>query len=124
MQKKETVSLLSGTLAGFDVAVDLSKTWNKVPTPPVTNTSDNSTTIANPASVYCVSHGGKLDIQTTSAGQTGICTFPDGSQCEEWSYLRGECSPAASGATNSTGNHAPRHLTLSLNESVGIAVKN
>lgn len=124
--KKETVSLLRGTLAGFDVAVDLSKTWNKVATPPVVNTSGNSTTIANPASVYCVSHGGKLDIQTTSAGQTGICTFPNGSQCEEWSYLRGECSPTASGVTNSTATNStsPRHLTLSLNESVGIAEKN
>ncbi len=124
--KKETISLLSGTLAGFDVSVELSKTWNKITTPPVTNTSGNSSTIANPASVYCVSHGGKLNIQTTSAGQTGICTFPDGSQCEEWSYLRGECSPGTHGATNSTAANytAPRHLTMSLNESVGITTKN
>lgn len=99
--KKETVSLLSGTLAGFDVSVDLSKTWSKTTTPP-TNTTTNSTAIANPASVYCINNGGKLDIQTTSAGQTGICEFPNGSQCEEWSYLRGECSPSASGSSNST----------------------
>ncbi|CUR52165.1 Protein of unknown function DUF333 [Nitrosotalea devaniterrae] len=130
--KKETVSLLSGTLAGFDVSVDLSKTWSKT-TAPSTNTTTNSTSIANPASVYCVNHGGTLDIQTTSAGQTGICKFPNGSQCEEWSYLRGECSPsttssnstASSGTINSTStNYAPKHLTLSLNESVGIAIKN
>jgi uncharacterized protein len=116
--KKETVSLLSGALAGFDVSVNLSQTWNKAPVS--TSTTTNSTGIANPASVYCVNHGGKLDIQTTSSGQTGICTFPDGSKCEEWSYLRGQCSPAASGSQNST---SARHLTLSLNESVGIAVK-
>jgi putative hemolysin len=116
--KKETISLLSGALAGFDVTVNLSQTWNKAP---ASTTTTNSTGIANPASVYCVNHGGKLDIQTTSSGQTGICTFPDGSKCEEWSYLRGQCSPAASGSQNSTS--APRHLTLSLNESVGIAVK-
>lgn len=130
--KKETISLLSGALAGFDVSVDISKSWNKV-SPPPTTTSTNSTTIANPASVYCVSHGGKLDIQTTSAGQTGMCTFPNGSQCEEWSYLRGECSPnGTTGSVNSTGNNqnsttitaTPKHITLSLNETVGIIAKN
>jgi len=24
-------------------------------------------------------------------GQYGMCTLPDGKQCEEWSYFRGEC---------------------------------
>lgn len=124
--KKESISLLSGTLAGFDVTVNLSKTWNKSPAPSNV-TSVNSTTIANPASVYCVNNGGKLSIQTTAAGQTGVCTFPNGSQCEEWSYFRGECSPATTnGSLNSTvANYTePRHLALSLNESVGITVKN
>lgn len=129
--KKETISLLSGALAGFDVSVDISKSWNKV-SPPAT-ISTNSTTIANPASVYCVNHGGKLDIKTTSAGQTGMCTFPNGSQCEEWSYFRGECSPTGTtGSLNSTGSNqnsttntaTPKHITLSLNETVGIVAKN
>lgn len=131
--KKETISLLSGALAGFDVSVDISKSWNKV-SPPPTTTPTNSTSIANPASVYCVNNGGKLDIQTTSAGQTGVCTFPNGSQCEEWSYLRGECSPnGTTGSVNSTGSDqnstttntaTPKHITLSLNETVGIVAKN
>lgn len=125
--KKETISLLSGALAGFDVSVDISKSWNKVS--PHATIPTNSTTIANPASVYCINHGGKLDIQTTSAGQTGMCTFPNGSQCEEWSYFRGECSPTGTtGSLNSTGSNqnsttnpaTPKHITLSLNETVGI----
>jgi len=46
----------------------------------------------NPASVYCVQNGNKLEIQTASDGsQTGICVFPDGSTCDEWAYFRGEC---------------------------------
>lgn len=121
--KKETISLLSGALAGFDVSVDISKSWNKV-SPPPTTVSTNSTTIANPASVYCVNHGGKLDIQTTSAGQTGMCTFPNGSQCEEWSYMRGECSPSGTTGSNqnstTTNTATPKHLSLALNESIGI----
>lgn len=49
--------------------------------------------MANPASVNCAQRGGKLQIVTTPAGQTGICTFPSGKQCEEWALLRGECAP-------------------------------
>ncbi|MFZ0184929.1 MAG: hypothetical protein WBV92_04875 [Nitrosotalea sp.] len=54
--KQETVSILSGTLAGFDITVNLSEIWGNnvvpttpvTPTPPTTNpvnsTSTNSTT--------------------------------------------------------------------------------
>jgi len=49
----------------------------------------------NPASVYCEQTGNKHEIQTAADGsQPGICTFPDGSTCEEWAYFRGECGPA------------------------------
>jgi len=48
--------------------------------------------LANPASVYCEQNGGRLDLRATvDGGAAGICNFPDGSQCEEWAYLRGEC---------------------------------
>lgn len=51
--------------------------------------------IANPASVYCEQNGGKLEIRSDAAGnQTGICIFPDGGECEEWAYFRGECAPS------------------------------
>ncbi|HOV47271.1 MAG TPA: DUF333 domain-containing protein [Anaerolineae bacterium] len=50
--------------------------------------------IANPASVYCEEHGGKVDIRTAEDGsQTGICVFEDHSECEEWAFYRGECQP-------------------------------
>ncbi|SOZ37379.1 DUF333 domain-containing protein [Cupriavidus neocaledonicus] len=49
--------------------------------------------MANPASVNCAQRGGKLQIVTTPAGQTGLCTFPSGRQCEEWALMRGECTP-------------------------------
>jgi len=49
----------------------------------------------NPASVYCEENGNKLEIQTAEDGsQTGVCVFPDGSECDEWTYFRGECSPS------------------------------
>ncbi len=51
----------------------------------------------NPAAVYCEQHGGKLEIVTAADGsQSGRCVFPDGSQCDEWAYFRGECRPGDS----------------------------
>ena len=50
----------------------------------------------NPASVYCTQNGNQLEIHTAADGsQSGVCVFPDGSTCDEWAYLRGECGPAA-----------------------------
>jgi uncharacterized protein len=50
--------------------------------------------MANPASVNCDEKGGKLDIRKdTDGNEVGICVFDDGSECEEWSFFRGECQP-------------------------------
>ncbi len=49
--------------------------------------------MANPASVFCEENDGKLEIRDEEAGQVGYCVFADGSECEEWSYFRGECAP-------------------------------
>ena len=65
-------------------------------------TSESSATdipqvgIPNPASVYCKEQGNKHEIRTAADGsQLGICVFPDGSECDEWAYFRGECGPSA-----------------------------
>jgi WD40 repeat protein len=31
-----------------------------------------------------------------SGGVAGVCIFPDGSECDEWAYFRGECKPGDS----------------------------
>jgi len=50
--------------------------------------------LPNPASVYCEEQAGLLEIRTdASGGQAGVCVFPDGSECDEWAYFRGECQP-------------------------------
>lgn len=58
--------------------------------------------MSNPASVYCEQNGGKLEFrQDESGGVRGVCVFPDGSECDEWAYYRGECGPAGqSGSTS------------------------
>ena len=51
----------------------------------------------NPASVYCEENGGTLEIREDETdGQVGYCQFPDGSECEEWSFYRGDCNPGDS----------------------------
>ncbi|HMB45028.1 MAG TPA: DUF333 domain-containing protein [Candidatus Methanoperedens sp.] len=58
--------------------------------------------IPNPASKYCVEQGYNNTIRTNPDGsQTGYCIFPNGTECEEWSFFRGECK---FGATNLTNN--------------------
>jgi putative hemolysin len=63
------------------------------PTP--TPTAEPAAGMPNPASVYCEQQGGTLEIRDSANGQYGVCHFPDGSQCEEWAYFRGECRPGA-----------------------------
>lgn len=48
--------------------------------------------LPNPASKYCVDQGNRLEIRNEEAGQIGICILPDGRECEEWKYFRGECT--------------------------------
>jgi putative hemolysin len=51
------------------------------------------TEVANPASVYCEEQGYTLEMRTDENGTYGVCIFPDGTECEEWAYYRGECGP-------------------------------
>ena len=59
--------------------------------------STEKTGIANPASTNCIDKGGKLEIKDTDAGQVGYCKFPNGKECEEWAFYRGECTSEACG---------------------------
>lgn len=54
--------------------------------------------IANPASENCVKQGGTLEIRKEANGEVGYCKFSDGSECEEWAFMRGECKPGQSKA--------------------------
>ena len=57
----------------------------------------------NPASAYCVDQGFRSEIRTATDGsQSGVCIFPDGSECDEWAYFRGECAPAGQSSEPTT----------------------
>ncbi len=63
-------------------------------TPQPTAAPSGQAGMANPASVHCEEHGGKVEMRTdANGGVYGVCIFPDGSECEEWKFFRGECKP-------------------------------
>jgi uncharacterized protein len=51
--------------------------------------------LANPASVSCNQTGGTVEIKKDAANnEYGMCTFKNGTSCEEWALFRGEgCKP-------------------------------
>ncbi len=59
-------------------------------------TAETEAGMPNPASVYCEEQDGTVEIRTEEGGEVGYCVFPDGSECEEWAFFRGECTPEGS----------------------------
>jgi len=73
--------------------------------------------LANPASVFCTEKGGRLNITTdATGGQVGLCVFPDGSQCEEWAFYQGKCTPGPSQATATATDASSANLTEAVLE--------
>jgi putative hemolysin/predicted secreted protein len=62
--------------------------------------------MANPASVACGAAGGKTEIKTdATGGQYGMCTFSNGTSCEEWALYHNEgCKPGVSPAVTTTAS--------------------
>jgi putative hemolysin len=79
--------------------------------------------VANPASVYCEENGGTLEIRSDAEGnQSGVCVFPDGSECDEWAYFNVDCFPGDSLAVAeptpiaaATGSYANEAFGLRFN---------
>jgi putative hemolysin len=71
----------------------------------------------NPASVYCKEQGGTIEIRSTEDGQYGVCIFPDGSECDEWAFFRGECKPGDSDVAPT-----PVHVPWYVNDQYGFSL--
>jgi putative hemolysin/predicted secreted protein len=69
--------------------------------------------MANPASVACGAAGGKLEIKKdASGGEYGMCTFTNGTSCEEWALFRGEGCKAGVAAAATTTAEGKKMVTL------------
>jgi putative hemolysin/predicted secreted protein len=64
-----------------------------------------SSGMANPASVACGKAGGITEIRKdATGGEYGMCTFANGTSCEEWALFRGEgCRAGVVAATTAEG---------------------
>lgn len=94
-------------------------------TPPVTTPAQSG--IPNPASVSCVNAGGSLEIKKdASGGEYGMCTFSNGTSCEEWALFRGEgCKTGVTASTTtaaSTGMANPASVAC-VNAGGGLEMK-
>lgn len=67
--------------------------------------------MANPASKFCVDQGHKWESRTEAGGEVGYCLFPDGSECEEWAYYRGQCGPGGQAEAAGMPNPASVYCT-------------
>jgi len=81
--------------------------------------------IPNPASVYCKEQGNKHEIRLAAIGsQNGICVFPDGSECDEWAYFRGQCglapqkSPTPATTIEATSNASGGYMPPGTSEEI------
>lgn len=53
-------------------------------------TTETPTQLANPASEYCVSQGGTVELVDEDDGQVGYCNLPDGRRIEEWEFYNSD----------------------------------
>jgi putative hemolysin len=60
---------------------------------PTSDSFDSPVGLPNPASVFCQEQGYTLELRSDASGTAGYCIFPDGTECEEWAFYRGECAP-------------------------------
>jgi putative hemolysin len=83
--------------------------------------SAGSAGMPNPASVFCEEQGGRIEIRAGEGGQVGTCVFPDGSECEEWAFFRGECVPGG-GEYQPPDSTVCSDLSKSMVQTLGVAV--
>lgn len=81
---------------------------NPAPKEPVDSVEVKSQVqLANPASTYCVSLGGTVDIEKQAEGEVGYCSLPSGERIEEWTLYRKDHPQRTEAATTSV-EHKPQ----------------
>jgi putative hemolysin len=66
---------------------------------PAAFTKTTTVDMEGPSAAYCLNQGGNFLIRKDSKGNDiGICSFNDGSECDEAKFFRKECAK---------GNHIP-----------------
>jgi putative hemolysin len=118
MKRIAMMIFLCGLTACAVPSIQPASTSTAAPQPEAT--SSPQTNLPNPASVYCEQQGYRLEIRSAADGsQNGFCVFPDGSECEEWAFFRGECGPTGQTTPTSSATEIPTPLPVDLNATQG-----
>jgi len=86
------------------------------------STTQNPTTLANPASTNCITKWGKLEIKNNKNGQYGVCLFEDNRQCEERALLHWDC-PVGGVKVTGYENDAEVYCAISGGELTGVGTE-
>ncbi|MGS0682207.1 DUF333 domain-containing protein [Shewanella sp. 125m-7] len=71
----------------------------------------DATTLANPASMFCISLGGYIVIENNDNGQVGYCNLPDGKRVEEWTLYRDSTKQSLTKTKPQLANPASENCT-------------
>jgi len=83
---EQAIALSTDTPVPMDTPVSL-----LTPTSPPT-TTPKTCSESVPADAYCMELGYECEVRTgEGGGEIGVCIFPDGTECEAWSFFRGNC---------------------------------
>jgi predicted secreted protein/putative hemolysin len=113
-------------LIGFGIAMVLlllvsgcTQQGGSPPTTTVPTATQTTAGLPNPASVSCGQAGGNVDIKKDASGnEYGMCTFKNGTSCEEWALFRNEgCKPAI--VSTPTGTEGKKMFTFTSSDNKG-----
>jgi putative hemolysin len=76
--------------------------------------------LANPAAAYCEGQGYTVELRTDENGAYGVCIFPDGTECDEWAFYRGECGPGETARATGTSDTPVPETWINLVELAGL----
>jgi inhibitor of cysteine peptidase len=101
-----------------------------IPGTPTTAATQTIAGMPNPASVACAGAGGTVEIEKDTAGnEYGMCSFKNGTSCEEWALFRNEgcqpgitATPASEGKKMVTFTEADNGTTGDITQSTRFAV--
>jgi putative hemolysin len=79
---------------------------------PLSVQTEEVSELPNPAAVYCEEQGYSYEIrEEADGGQYGVCISPEGIECDEWAFYRGECELSVQGESNSLPAYQEQTVT-------------
>jgi len=118
---KNTIKLFSLFLLVAMLVSACTPTATPTQTQAPTSTPTSSANMPNPAAAYCQKQGYTSEIRTAADGsQSGVCKFPNGTECDEWAYFRRNCSPAQQ--IQVTAADQGKNFTLQMGDSLVIVL--